>query len=76
MLMHRLATILPTLTLAAVIKTMRSHGVSGLTGRYTALVSTRLFQALHHGISDVGVIDSGQTLMHVFQLGGTDHCPK
>jgi magnesium chelatase family protein len=48
MLARRLTTILPTLTPAAAIDTTRVHGVAGLTGGHTALVTTRPFRAPHH----------------------------
>jgi len=60
MLARRLATILPTLTLAEAIETTRIHSVMGLTGGRTALVTTRSFRAPHHTISAVGLIDGGQ----------------
>jgi magnesium chelatase family protein len=37
-------------------KTTRMHRVAGLTGDHTAFVTTRPFRALHHTISDVGLI--------------------
>jgi hypothetical protein len=43
MLARWLTTILPAMTLAEAIETMRIHRVAGLTGDRTALVTTRLF---------------------------------
>ena len=60
MLAHRLATILPAMTLPEAIETTRIHSVAGLTGARTALVTTRPFRAPHHTISDVGLIGGGQ----------------
>jgi magnesium chelatase family protein len=59
MLARRLTTILPAMTLAEAIDTTRMHRVAGLTGARTALVTTRLFRAPHHTISDVGLIGGG-----------------
>jgi magnesium chelatase family protein len=41
----------------------RSHRVAGCTGDRTAVVTTRPCRALHHTISDVGLIDGGQVPM-------------
>src|SRR5215510_12706589 len=60
MLQCRLTTILPATTLAEAIETTRIHRVAGLTGDYTALVTTRPCRAPHHPISDVGRIGGGQ----------------
>ena len=62
-LARRLTTILPDLTLAEAIETTRIHRVAGLTGRRTAVVTTRPFRAPHHTISDVGLIGEGQVPM-------------
>jgi magnesium chelatase family protein len=59
MLARRLTTIRPAMTLAEAIDTTRMHRVAGLTGARTALVTTRLFRAPHHMISDVGLIGGG-----------------
>jgi magnesium chelatase family protein len=53
MLARRLTTILPAMTLAEAIETMRIHSVAGLTGDRTALMATRPCRAPHHTISDV-----------------------
>jgi Magnesium chelatase, subunit ChlI len=55
-LARRLTTILPAMTLAEAIETTRIHRVAGLTGRRTALITTRPFRTPHHTISDVGRI--------------------
>jgi magnesium chelatase family protein len=60
MLARRLTTILPAMTLAEAIETTRIHRVAGLTGARTALVTTRLFRAPHHTLSDAGLIGGGQ----------------
>jgi magnesium chelatase family protein len=39
------------------------HSVAGLTGDRTAVVTTRLFRAPHHTISDAGLIGGGQVPM-------------
>jgi magnesium chelatase subunit ChlI-like protein len=51
------------MTLAEAIDTTRIHSVAGLTGRRTAVVTTRPFRAPHHTISDVGLIGGGQVPM-------------
>jgi magnesium chelatase family protein len=55
--------ILPDLTLAEAIDTTRIHRVAGLTGRRTAVVTTRPCRAPHHTIADVGLIGGGQVPM-------------
>jgi magnesium chelatase family protein len=60
MLARRLTTILPDMTLAEAIETMRIHSVAGLTGERTAFVTTRPFCAPHHTISDVEVMAPGE----------------
>jgi magnesium chelatase family protein len=59
MLARRLTTILPAMTLAEPIETTRIHSVAGRTGDRTAWVTTRLYRAPHHTISDVGLIGGG-----------------
>jgi magnesium chelatase family protein len=59
MLARRVPTILPAMTLAEALETMRIHRVAGLTGARTAVVTTRPFRAPHHTISDVGLIGGG-----------------
>jgi hypothetical protein len=51
------------MTLAEALDTTRIHRVARLTGRRTAFVTTRLFRAPHHTISDVGLIGGGQVPM-------------
>ena len=63
MLARRLTTILPVMTLAEAIETMRVRRASGLTGASTALVTTRPFRAPHHTISDAGLIGGGHVPM-------------
>jgi magnesium chelatase family protein len=63
MLARRLTTILPAMSLAEALETTRIHGVAGLTGVRTAVVTTRPFRAPHHTISDVGLIGGGQVPM-------------
>jgi magnesium chelatase family protein len=60
MLARRLTTILPDLTLAEAIETMRIYSV---TVDRTALVTTHPFRAPHHTISDVGLIGGGPVPM-------------
>jgi predicted ATPase with chaperone activity len=48
------------------LETTRIHGVVSLTGDRTALVTTLLYRAPHHMISDVGLIGGG----HVPRPGG------
>jgi predicted ATPase with chaperone activity len=51
MLVRRLTTIPPLMTLAEAIETTRTHHVAGLNGARTALVTTGPFRARHHAIS-------------------------
>jgi 3-(3-hydroxy-phenyl)propionate hydroxylase len=57
---HRLATILPAMTLAEAIETTRVHSVAGLTDGHTVLVTTRPFRAPPQTISDVGLTGGGR----------------
>jgi magnesium chelatase family protein len=59
MLVRRLSTILPAMTLADAIATTRIHHVASLTGARTALVTTRPCRALHHPIFNAGLIGGG-----------------
>jgi magnesium chelatase family protein len=59
LLARQLTTILPALTLAEAIATTCIHRVAGLTGAYTAVITTRPCRAPHHTISDVGLIGGG-----------------
>jgi magnesium chelatase family protein len=63
MLVRRLTTILPAMTLPEALETTRIHSVAGRTGARTALVATRPFRAPHHTIPDVGLIGGGQVPM-------------
>ena len=63
MLARRLTTILPAMTLAEAIETMRIHSIAGLTGDPTAWVTTRPCHAPHHTISDVGLLGGGHVPM-------------
>jgi hypothetical protein len=58
-LARRLTTLLPAMTLAEAVETPRLHSLAGCTGDRTALVTTRPFRALHHTISDAGLIGGG-----------------
>ena len=55
-----MTTILPAMPLAEAIETTRIHSVAGLTGRRTAVVTTRSCRAPHQTLSDVGLIGGGQ----------------
>jgi predicted ATPase with chaperone activity len=57
---RRRATILPAMDLAEALETTPIHSVAGLTGGRTAVVTTRPFRALHHTISNVGLIGGAQ----------------
>src|SRR5262245_7175814 len=63
MLARRLTTILPAMTLAEAIEPTRIHRVAGRTCDCTAWVTTRPCRALHHPISDAGLIGGGQLPM-------------
>jgi magnesium chelatase family protein len=63
MLARRVATVLPTMSLAEALETTRIHSVAGLTGDRTALVTTRPCRAPHHTLSDVGLIGGGHVPM-------------
>src|SRR6266545_1695305 len=63
MLARRLTTILPVMTLAEALETMRIHSIAGLTGGRAALVTARPCRAPHHTISDVGRIGGGYVPM-------------
>jgi magnesium chelatase family protein len=56
MLARRLTTILPAMRLADALETTRIHRVAGCTGARAAFVTTRLFRAPQHTISEVGLI--------------------
>jgi magnesium chelatase family protein len=48
------------MALAEAIETTRSHRVAGLTGRRTAVITTRPCRAPHQPMADVGLIGGGQ----------------
>jgi len=54
---------LPSMPLAEALATTRSHGIAGLMGDRTALVTTRPCRAPHHTISDAGLIGGGHVPM-------------
>lgn len=59
MLAHRLAGILPPLTVPEALEATRVHSVAGTLGRGTPLVSRRPFRAPHHTVSDAGLVGGG-----------------
>ena len=63
MLVRRLTTILPAMSLAEAIETTRIHSVAGLTGARTTLVTACPCRAPHHTLSDVGLVGGGQIPM-------------
>jgi magnesium chelatase family protein len=63
MLARRLTTLRPAMTLAEAMETTRIHHVAGLTGARTALVTARPCRALHHTISDAGLIGDSKVPM-------------
>jgi magnesium chelatase family protein len=58
-LARRLTPSLPAMTPAEALETTRLHRTAGRTGARTALVTACPFRALHHPISDVGLIAGG-----------------
>lgn len=58
-----LATSLPDVILAKAIDTTHIHRITGLTGGRRALVTTRLYRAPPHMISEVGLISGGHVPM-------------
>jgi hypothetical protein len=63
MVVWRLTTILPAITLAEAIDTTCNHSVAGLPSDRTALVTTRPFSAPHYTIPDAGLIGGGHMPM-------------
>ena len=59
MLAQRIVTIIPDLSLSEAIETTKIYSVSGLLKRTEALVATRPFRAVHHTISDAGLVGGG-----------------
>jgi magnesium chelatase family protein len=58
-----LTTILPAMPLTEAIETMGILRVAGLTGARIAFVTMSPFRALHHTISDAGLIGGGHVPM-------------
>ena len=63
MLVRRLTTIQPEMSLAEALETTCIPRVAGLTGDRTALVTARPCCAPHHTISDMGLIGGGRAPM-------------
>ena len=61
MLAQRIVTIIPDLSLSEAIETTKIYSVSGLLERKEALIATRPFRAVHHTISDAGLVGGGNT---------------
>jgi magnesium chelatase family protein len=59
MLAQRIVTIIPDLTLPEAIETTKIYSVAGLLDRKEALIATRPFRAVHHTISDAGLVGGG-----------------
>jgi Magnesium chelatase, subunit ChlI len=68
MLARRLTTILPAMTLAEALETTPIQYDGGVTGDRAGLVMTHPCRALHHTISDVGLIGGGHVPMPGSQL--------
>ena len=62
MLAHRLAGILPPLTLDEALESTRVHSVAGMLRSGTPLVSRRPFRAPHHTVSDAGLVGGGSPI--------------
>jgi magnesium chelatase family protein len=63
MLVHRLTSILPAMTLPDAIETTRIPRLASFTSDRTAVVTTRPFRPPHHTISDAGLIGGGHVPM-------------
>ncbi|MCI0376951.1 MAG: YifB family Mg chelatase-like AAA ATPase [Gemmataceae bacterium] len=61
MLAQRLATILPSLTLAESLETTRIYSALGRLAPDQPLLATRPFRSPHHTISDAGMVGGGST---------------
>lgn len=59
MLAQRIVTIIPDLSLTEAIETTQIYSVAGLLDRKDALIATRPFRAVHHTISDAGLVGGG-----------------
>jgi predicted ATPase with chaperone activity len=70
---RRLTAILPAMTLAEAIETMRINHVAGLIDAARTVVTTWTFRAPHHTISDVGLI-GGCLVTNVSRLSSPHAC--
>ncbi len=61
MLAQRIVTIIPDLTLVEAIETTKIYSAAGLLERTGALIAARPFRAVHHTISDAGLVGGGHT---------------
>ncbi len=61
MIAKRVPTIMPPMTLEEAIETTKIHSVAGQLGD-AGFVTVRPFRAVHHGISDVGLIGGSTNL--------------
>jgi magnesium chelatase family protein len=61
MLAQRIVTIIPDLTLPEAIETTKIYSIAGLLDRKEALIATRPFRAVHHTISDAGLVGGGHS---------------
>jgi magnesium chelatase family protein len=59
MLARRLPGVLPPMEPEEAIDSTRVHSVAGLLTNGTPVLTTRLFRAPHHGISDAGLVGGG-----------------
>ena len=59
MLAHRIASVLPCLTLREALEITKIHSIVGLLNSDDGLVKSRPFRAPHHSISDAGLIGGG-----------------
>jgi len=58
-LSQTIVTIIPDFSLSEAIETTQIYSVAGLLNRREALISTRPFRAVHHTISDAGLVGGG-----------------
>ncbi|MHB8091297.1 MAG: YifB family Mg chelatase-like AAA ATPase [Syntrophales bacterium] len=59
MLAQRIVTIIPDFSLSEAIETTQIYSVAGILDRKEALIATRPFRAVHHTISDAGLVGGG-----------------
>ena len=59
MMIKRLPSILPPLTLSEALETTKIHSVAGRLGHVGALIAQRPFRAPHHTISNVAMVGGG-----------------